>query len=393
MARCLRELGHSVAIVASNAWGGLPDDRALGVVRVGDLRTSRLLRRLFRRGKLRMTGDVDFVERPPQALLTRVLVPELNVLTWLPAMTATVRRLLAQDGVDCLVTTSPPESSHLVGLLLGKRPPAWVADFRDGWNFEPWREPFPTAPQRRLDRWLERNVARAADAAVGATRPIARDLETRLGANAAYVPNGWDPLLAPEPGQLTGLRSSSPAIRLVYTGTLTFRGDPAPLLKALRVVNAEAGERPFRLVHAGPLTTGERALVERTGVADAFDHLGTVGRSAAIRLQRSADALVLLTSRNSSEATGKIFEYIVSGRPIVALAEANEAARIVQETNTGITVPPDDVGAIAAAFRRVASGDLAREYAPRHLERYTYPGPAIAMAEVIEEAIQRAARR
>jgi hypothetical protein len=83
---------------------------------------------------------------------------------------------------------------------------------------------------------------------------------------------------------------------------------------------------------------------------------------------------------------------MASGRPIVALAEGNEAERIVRETNTGVTVPPDDVHAIVAAFRRVASGQLERDYAPRGLGRYTYPGPAEAMAEVIEQAIARRRR-
>ena len=109
----------------------------------------------------------------------------------------------------------------------------------------------------------------------------------------------------------------------------------------------------------------------------------------AAEVQRSADALVLLTSRNSSEATGKLFEYLFSGRPIVALAENNEAARIVRETSTGVTVPPDDVEAIAAALRRVVSGELVREYAPRNLDQYEYPRPAEQMAELVEEAIRR----
>jgi glycosyltransferase involved in cell wall biosynthesis len=101
----------------------------------------------------------------------------------------------------------------------------------------------------------------------------------------------------------------------------------------------------------------------------------------------------LLTSRNSSEATGKLYEYIGAGRPVLALAEGNEAERIVRETGIGITVPPDDADAIAAALRRVASGQIAESYAPRNLDRFTYPGPAIAVAELVEEAIEVYRRR
>ena len=389
MSHYLRELGHSVTIVASNAWGVLPDDAPSDVVRASDLRASAALRRLLRRGELRVEG-YGGLEQPPTPLLTKVVVPELSLVLWLPALVLIVRKLLAQRPYDCLITTSPPESAHLLGLVLGRRRPAWIADFRDGWTFEPTGEPFPTAVQRSLDRRLERRVAQTADVTVGATQPIADDLELRLGANAACVPNGWDPRLeralappasSPQPGPTT----------LVYTGTLVGprRSNPEPLLEALVRIRSDPRAGPIRLLHAGRLTTEEREMIDRSGARDAFEHLGTLDRAAAIALQRSADALVLLTSRNSSESTGKLFEYLYSGRPIVALAEANEAERIVRQTNTGIAVAPDDVEAIAAALRSVMSGDLARAYAPRDLEQFAFPGPAERMAELVEEAIRR----
>jgi glycosyltransferase involved in cell wall biosynthesis len=324
-------------------------------------------------------------------------VPDVQVLAWLPAALLVVRRLLSREAVDCLITSGPPDSNHLIGLLLGSRRPPWIADFRDGWCFEPLRQPFPTPAQRFLDAWVEHRVAREADIAVGATRPIAEDLERRLDAHAAYVPSGWDPEEAPQ--TLTSSeraraddtrRDGDKPVSLVYTGTFSgVRGsNPGPLLRALHLVRAIPGVPPVRLTLAGRLTNDERILIERSGVMDVVDHVGLLTRGAALALQRSADALVLLTSRSRSEATGKLFEYLGAGRPIIALAEGNEAERIVRETNTGVTVPPDDVDAIVRALRRVASGELEKEYAPRNLERYTYPGPAEAMAELIETAIR-----
>ncbi|MDP9285537.1 MAG: glycosyltransferase family 4 protein, partial [Actinomycetota bacterium] len=186
MARHLRRLGHEVTVVACDAWGRLPDDAELDVVRVGDLRSARPLRRLLRRGKLLVAGDEGTLEAPPTALLTKVFVPDMHVVTWLPGLLVALRRLVDRDAIDCLVTTSPPETAHVAGLMLGARRPAWIADFRDGWTFEPWRDPFPTSAQRTLDTWLERRVAQAAQVTIGATRPIAEDLARRLGARAAW---------------------------------------------------------------------------------------------------------------------------------------------------------------------------------------------------------------
>ena len=177
-----------VTVVASNIWGALPDDAAEGVLRTADLRTARVFRPLLQRVELPQPGYAP--ERPPPVLLTHVVVPEPKVVTWLPTTAPAVRRLVAQNGFDCLVTTSPPESSHLVGLLLRERRPAWVADFRDGWTFEPLRERFPTHAQRSLDSWLERRVAHAADMVVGATGRSPAISRKGSEANAAHVPSG-----------------------------------------------------------------------------------------------------------------------------------------------------------------------------------------------------------
>ncbi len=143
------------------------------------------------------------------------------------------------------------------------------------------------------------------------------------------------------------------------------------------------------MVLAGRLTTEENALVHRLGLTSAVDYKGVCDRKAALALQRSASALLLLTSRNTGEATGKLFEYLAAGRPIIALAAGNEAARIVQETGTGITVDPDDVEAIAHALRKVVTGEIEAEFKPKDIERYMYPAPAQTMEELIEEAIAR----
>ncbi len=119
------------------------------------------------------------------------------------------------------------------------------------------------------------------------------------------------------------------------------------------------------------------------------EYLGFIPRAQAIALQRRAGALILVTSPDGSEATGKLYEYMAARRPIVALAQGNEAARIVAETNTGVLVEPDDVDAIAGALRAAINGELECAYAPRGVERYAYP----VLAERMFWAIERAASR
>jgi glycosyltransferase involved in cell wall biosynthesis len=385
IAKYLRNEGHEVTILATDAYGRLDDDEEeRHIIRVPDIRSSPKLRRLLRRGPLSQAG-VDGDEGEQTALLTKVLVPDINAVTWLPAALRAARRAI--DDVDCLITSSPPESVHLLGLLLGRRRPAWVAEFRDGWTFEPLRAPFPTEPQRRLNGWLERRVVTSADITVGVTKPIADDLSARFGVEARYVPNGWDPEQLPfDVAPSTIAQADEGEVRVVYTGSLGQRRDLEPFLKALMLVRDEG--LPVRLLLAGRLSTSEQNRLLQADVVAGVHFEGTMSRPLALQLQRSADALLLVTSHNKSEATAKVFEYLGAGRPIIALAGENEAARIVRSAAAGIVVALDDVDAIADALRAAAAGSI-RPPDTAASEPYRYPAPALATAETVEEAIAR----
>jgi glycosyltransferase involved in cell wall biosynthesis len=180
---------------------------------------------------------------------------------------------------------------------------------------------------------------------------------------------------------------------LVHTGTLSGpRGrDPRPLLAALEAFNAArpAGAPRIRLVLAGRPSLEDEGLIRDASVGRAVRHVGLLDRPATLALQRSADGLLLLTGTHRSEATGKLFEYLASGRPILALADGNEAARIVRETGTGVAVPGRDRASVTVALQALADGSLERDYAPRGLERFRYPGPAEAVAALVERAVAR----
>lgn len=399
MADALRARGHDVRVVTSSVHGALADDERRGVLRSGDLATSTLLRRVLRRPEMGATGAASVIT-PAPGLLTKVLVPDSFVVGWLPWALAALTRLARAEPLDCLVTTGPPNSTHLLGFAPGWRRPrhgVWIADFRDGWRFEPPDDDrWPTRLQDRVEARMEARVARRADAAIGVTRPIAEDLQTRLGARAEWIPNGWDPSLL----ALSEATPPPPAatregwVTIAYTGTLSgpWGRDPRPLLRAIQRVNAEAGTgqgRPVRLVLAGRPTSEDERVLAGAQLGEAVVHLGLIERRSALALQRVADALVLVTSSNRSEATGKLFEYLGSGRPVLALAHGNEAARIIEETGTGITVRPTDEDAIVAALHRIQRGELAASYRPRDLERFRYPAPALAVERIIDEALER----
>jgi glycosyltransferase involved in cell wall biosynthesis len=392
MVKYLRRMGHEVTVIAGDSWPSTPESN--GVLWTRDLVGHAGLRRLLRRPPLPGIGSGQPGSRRMPSLPARVLVPDVTVAAWIPSALLAARRVLRAGRIDCLITTSPPASAHLVGLALGRARPAWVADFRDGWTFEPDRPPFRTSAQRAVDAWLEARVVRGADRVIAATAPIAEDLARRFGVRARHVTNGWDPdRVSATASRDEGERPDR--VTLVHTGRLTGPAgrDPRPLFEGLRVMLAHRPDLRdrVRLVLAGGMYADDYELIRATGIADVVDARGHVAPDEATALQRQADALVLVTSPGGSETTGKLFEYLGADRPILALAGDNGAARIVRETRAGVVVAPDDTSALAEAL--LAAAERRLPYEPRRevVERYFFPAPATLVAAEIESAIAGAA--
>lgn len=399
MAHALRGLGHEVTVITTGASGSLSSDEPW-VIRTGDLQTSPTLRRLLRRpegvaGAADAATTVTDTAPEPSRLFTRGLVPDSWVVSWLPYVVRTARRVIRERNIEVVITNSPPDSTHLLGLALGRKRPAWVADFDDGWRYEALMGDWPTRAQDRLDASMERRVVRGAEAVVGITDPIARDFERRYGCRAYEVPSGWDPaaldaeIASAEPPQL-----DPDVVNLVHTGSLSLplRRDPRTIFAALELFHArdpDAAKR-LRIVHAGMLSAEDRRmLAELTPAARAsVEVLGYLPRPQALALQRAGDALLLFsTGAHAQVVTAKLSEYLLAQRPILAVLSANEAARIIRDTQAGTVTEPEDVEGIADALAACVDGRLAAACSPRGMERYVQPSPALEFAAVIEHAI------
>jgi len=404
MSEALRELGHEVTVLTTSASGSLSNDDPW-TVRTRDMQASPSLRRFLRRpakvgsaaGDGRAPATAEAAE--PSAIFTRGLVPDSWIVTWLPYLIPVARRLIRERHIDAVVTNGPPNSTHLVGLAFGRRRPAWVVDFDDGWRYEPLMGTWPTRAQDRLDAMLERRVVCSADAVVGITPPIAHDLNQRYGRRVYDIPSGWSPArLNAEIASTTPPELPRELVSLVHTGGLSHpeRRDPRGLFEALESLATSDPDVPnqLRLTLAGALTSSDRRLLDALpeAVRGMVHEVGFLPKPAALALQRGADYLLLIsTGSHQQVVTAKLSEYLLAERPIFAVLSENEAARIIRETRTGVVVAPDDISALRDALRSCIDGRLAANFQPRGLDRYVQPAPAKAFAAVIEAAIAQRA--
>jgi glycosyltransferase involved in cell wall biosynthesis len=389
LAKYLRRAGHDVTVLTTSAYGSGSGDDDAGVERTADAQ--------LWRARMRGADHVDalydantYSGRPHP--LSKLIVPEPLALAWTPFARRRAHSLQRHTPFDCVITTSPPESAHSVGVALRRRGVAWVADVRDAWTFEPLRPPFPTRAQRRLDERMERRVLGGADVVVCVSEPAAADLRARSIADPLLVRNGADPELlgAADPASVAGLLDPD-RVSLVYTGRFGSTGrDPRALLEGLRKLAAEHPNEAgtLELVIAGPLTESENELFATDAGPARISVVGSLDRDRALALQRAADCLVLVAHPIRSQlANFKLYEYLSAGPPILALAAGTEAGTIAREAGSEPVAAGDPV-AIAQALRRVARREIPPPD-PHAREEHSYPAVAERMAAAVETAIER----
>ncbi len=278
----------------------------------------------------------------------RLLVPDESVTWNLTAIPAAIR-IARRHGIDTVLTTSPPGSVHLVGAAVKRATGArWLADLRDSIVAHPHRrgESAAVRLKERTAGGVARLVARSADAVSCVSEAIAeevRRLEPR--GPVMTIPNGCDfddfAGLDYRPGE---------RFRITHTGSFFGKRDPRPFLQALHDSGLDAVAR-----FLGDFRSADREWAAQLGLGDRLELIPYAPRVESLELQRDSDALLLLIpeagGRGKGVLSGKVFEYLASGRPILAAVPPDgAAAELIRETGAGVVVPPDDVDALKAAL-------------------------------------------
>ena len=362
LAQYLPALGIETHVLAPDDPHWIHRDEALRVPSQAWVHRARYIGPIGRKPAEELHGKEGLARLSTQARLLgrRALVPDENVSWNLTAIPAAIR-LVREHGIDVVITTSPPNSIHLVGAAVKRATGArWVADLRDSPIAHAHRrsESAVVRAKEKVDVGVAKLVARSADAIVAVADFIAgevRALEPR--GTVVTIPNGSDfddfEGLAYTPGE---------RFRITHTGSFFGKRDPRPFLQALHDSGLDAVAR-----FLGDFRSTDREWAAELGLGDRLELIPYAPRSTSLALQRDSEALLLLIpdagGRGKGVLSGKVFEYIAAGRPILAAVPPDGAAAdLIRETGAGVVAPPDDVDALREALlelaRRFASDGL-----------------------------------
>lgn len=309
---------------------------------------------------------------------------------WAPGALVTALRAVRRYRPDVIYSTSSPVSAHAVALALKRLTGVpWVADFRDAWTLNPEGAHL----YHRLSTHLERSVVRHADRFVAADESVAIRGVAGSDPRRTVIRNGVD---ADDLPALAEQRHSE-RFRLAHVGMLYGERNAGPVLAALRALVSHGTLAPdqveLRLV-------GDARLDERTTEGVPLSRRPYIDHREAVAEMSAADALLLYQPTGWNGASGKVYEYLATGRPILCVApRENLGSRLVAELGAGICVTPDDEAGIERAleqlYRSWSAGELApsTEVRAEALRRFSRAALAGELAHVLDDAARQSPLR
>lgn len=352
----------------------------------------------FLRDILRLSPEADaiFAQYLQSAQgIRNLLTFPCGALCWAYDVVQYIEKNLDLSKFDAIYTTSGPSSAHLIGFYLKRKYGiAWVADYRDPWTDNPYGGYNPAIPYYKMLFELERLLLQQADCNLTVEESLVQTYMDHFDLpreRIRSITNGYDETdftALPCPGKCG-------KFTIQYSGLLyTPQRDAAPVLKALRQLIQEKKidrkQIQFRITGASEPANLEAA--RQYGLEEILVQTGYISHSKALQCNLESNLLLLLVgdeAKFKNVYTGKFFEYLRSGRPILALAPKGGAvARVLRETGHGESFLSTQVGQIKAMilreYRKWQSGEPAELLRAPAIARFERKELTRQLAEVLD---------
>ena len=281
--------------------------------------------------------DKRYIQKLSLFIRANFFVPDARK-GWKTFAVKKARELINELNVDAIITTGPPQSTHLIGREIKKefRLP-WVADFRDPWTTVFYNQFFPrTKRTEEQDKKLENAVLQECDAITVVSKGLAKEFAKRAK-KVEVIYNGFDHEDIPERREII-----SDQFSLEYIGNLKPNQNVETLYEAIAELvgeNADFGA-DFRLNFTG---NADQFLLDKMrnsfGLNSIIQVLPYVPHQEAVNRMAQASMLLFIIPRadnNHLIITGKLFEYMASGTPLLSIGPIDgDAAEIIREGNRG----------------------------------------------------------
>lgn len=338
-------------------------------------------------GRLLEQKEKGLLEKAAIWIRANLLVPDPRVF-WVKPSVKYLTELAVQGQFQAIITTGPPHSMHLIGLELKRKTGVtWIADFRDPWSQWEFLDTLPMSARiRKKHSQLEMAVLNTADAVMTISPTFQRDLEKLAQRKIKLLTNGFDP--SDIPLGFSPKKKKAGELHLVYSGVIDSIRNPIPLLKAMKEEFTNTQEE-VRLTFVGKVSEQVREFVKDDDwLAERVNFPGYVSHGEVFGFYAQADVLVLIltdTKNAQGNIPGKLFEYMATGVPILALGDPKgDSAQIIQESDAGKVIRHEDFVGIQVALREFMSSQPEIKEAS-NLDQFSRRSLTLDLAKILDE--------
>lgn len=292
-----------------------------------------------KKGKSTGVGMVGMQEQSPlQKLALHIranyFIPDARK-GWKKYALKKAKSIIQEEGIEAIITTGPPHSAHLIGLDLKQQTNLpWVADMRDPWTTVFYNAFFPrTTSTKQKDKALEDKVLKNADGVVVVSNGLKQEFSDR-NENISIIYNGFD-----ETDMPLSMPQRNKRFTISYVGNFKPNQNVNALWEILFEIKKEESDfaDDLELFLTGNV---DSSVVDAIG-AHALEnnlHLSAfVAHQEAVQRMMSADMLLFIipkSERNKLIITGKLFEYLATGNPILGIGPVDgDASAVLQDAN------------------------------------------------------------
>ncbi|NHE55868.1 glycosyltransferase family 4 protein [Cyclobacterium plantarum] len=354
---------------------------------------------LFRHFKGKNLKDTSVIlERKDPSLLDRLavwmrgnlLIPDPRIF-WVRPSVKFLADICEQNNFSAIITTGPPHSMHLIGRGLKRKTGLpWLADFRDPWSSWEFLDTLNlTSIARRYHQKLERTVFREADALCTISPTFKAEMETLSGKNVQLLTNGFDPDDLPK--NFAPVSPAKKVLEIVYSGVIDSIRDPVPFLMGMKKIYGQDRGK-IRLTLVGKVNQYVMKLIREDPWLNAHVYLpGYVSHKEVFEFYERAHALLLIltdTKNAKGNIPGKLFEYMATGRPIIALGDPQgDAAQIIYQAGAGEVFRHDDEAGLIRGLSEIAESS-SEKGSNEYIQAYSRKNLTRDLVNLLEKAIE-----
>jgi len=264
---------------------------------------------------------------------------------WVQPSIKYLKKYLKENKIDVVITTGPPHSMHLIGLNLKKQIGVkWIADFRDPWTEIDYFHQLPlTKKAINKHHFSEKEVLKNADAVLVVGNTM-KENYVKFNKNTYVVTNGFDTEILDVKTELDS------KFTLTHIGLMNSDRNPNMLWEVLaEIINEnDAFANDFELKLIGKVDASVITDISNFDLDKNVTFINYVSHNKVIEFQKRAQVLLLIVNNVPSAnqiITGKIFEYLMVKRPILAIApKGGDLAEIIQKTTSGFVIDFEERG-------------------------------------------------